>query len=248
MKNFVFTAIGGVLALVIFVLGLLFGEFVNVVKSGSNAANSVNAEQNSTKQLSLNEQIEYSIKAKPDLYKANPSFYADGLSDENKSIINARFAGILSLVKENGLCSGGAYETFTERAQNGQTSLNLRSSLACEFKESELGKYNELISSIEDLIKASPVKLHLAKVNPTFSDAQKAKNKELLKEGLLKKSLENAQFLSKNLGKNCELSSVDLGFSHYANASFDGTRAVVAAPALSEQTLAGNAAANYICK
>lgn len=248
MRNFAFTALGGILALVIFVLGSLFGEFINTIKGSKDAQKTEQIAQN---ELEINEQIEFSIKAKPDLYKANPSFYADELSDEDKSTINARFTGILTLVKENGLCSGGAYETYSEHTQNAEAKTRLSSKLNCSFKENELEKYNELISGIENLLKSSPVKLHLAKINPTFSDEAKLKNNELIKNGLIQKAKENAEVLSQNFAKNCELKNIDFGYLHLVGsntltASSDGAK--IAAPELSEQTISANVGAKYLCK
>lgn len=246
MKNFAFTALGGVLALVIFVLGSLFGEFVNTMKGSKDAKKTEQTLQND---LEVNEQIEFALKTKPDLYKANPSFYADELSDEDKSTINARFTGILALVKENGLCSGGAYETYTEHQNDGVQKLKFASKLNCSFKESELGKYNELISGIENLLQSSPIKLHLTKINPTFSDEAKLKNSEEIKIGLIQKAKENAEILSKNFEKSCQLKNVDFGYSHFVGANALSADALkIAAPQLKEQTISANAAAKYICK
>ena len=249
MKNFAFTALGGVLALIIFVLGSLFGEFVNKIK---NSNNSTKTEQIAASELEITEQIEYAFKAKADLYKSNPTFYTDELDDEDKSTINARFAGILSLVKENGLCTGGAYETYNQQPRNNdnKTIIKLSSRLNCSFKESELEKYNELISGIENLIKSSPIKLHLAKINPTFSEEAKQKNANQIKDGLIKKAKENAQVLSESFAKNCELKNVDFGYSHFvgANMAMSDGAAKIAVPELSEQLLNGNANAKYLCK
>lgn len=256
MKNFIFTAVGGVLALVIFVLGLVFGEFVNKIKNSNNAPKTeqITASKLEITELEITEQIEYALKAKPDLYKANPTFYTDELDDNDKNTINTRFSGILTLVKENGLCSGGAYETYSEQSRNNDngTKTKLSSRLDCAFKEGELEKYNELIAGIENLIESSPIKLHLAKINPTFSDEAKQKNANQIKEGLIKKAKENAQILSKNFAKNCELKNIDFGYSHFVGANMamrDGAiKVAVSAPELSEQLLNGNANAKYICK
>ena len=101
MKNFLFTILGGILALIVFVLGSLFGEFVNVIKGSQSS-------QISSSELVINEQISASIEATPDIYISYPSFYAKNISDDDKSMINAHFSGILTLVKENRLCVGGA--------------------------------------------------------------------------------------------------------------------------------------------
>lgn len=245
MKNFLFTALGGVLALVVFVLGSLFGEFVNTIKGGSNAQN-----------LEINEQIEFSLKSTPDLYKANPSFYATNLSDSDKSIINARFTGILALVKENGLCSGGSYQTHIEPrppmsdAQNEPVKLSLRSQLNCSFRANELDKYNELISGLENLINASPVKLHISAIVPTFSDALSARNDAELKSGLIKEAANTAKSLSEGFGKVCELKDISFNGGGYrvANAMMMDAGAKIAAPEQKEQKLSASASARYICK
>ena len=54
MKNFLFTILGGFLALIVFVLGSLFGEFVNVLKGSQSS-------QSSSSELVINEQISASI-------------------------------------------------------------------------------------------------------------------------------------------------------------------------------------------
>ena len=88
MKNFLFTILGGILALIVFVLGSLFGEFVNVIKGSQSSQSS----QISSSELVINEQISASIEATPDIYISYPSFYAKNIS--NKSVLY----GSLSIV------------------------------------------------------------------------------------------------------------------------------------------------------
>lgn len=238
MKNFAFSALGGVLALIVFALGSVFGEFINVMK---------NNDQSSSK-LEINEQIEYTIISKPDLYVSNPSFYAKNLSDEDKSVINARFSGILTLIKESGICEGGSYNTFNERAQDGTYSLSLASNLSCKFSESELGKYNELIANIENLIKNSPVKLHLSAINPVFSEEASAQNDKALRSGIIKTSNERASELSAELGKSCELKELGFGGHAMYRLAMSADTNQIQAPEQKEQKLRMSANAIYNCK
>lgn len=251
MKNFAFTALGGVLALVIFVLGMVFAEGIKTLQEPINKAKQAqNADQAPAQNLlKINDQITFSLDAKPDLYRSNPTFYAKNLTNEDKSLINARFSGILTLVKESTLCSGGAYQTFNERSNNGEYSLSLRSNLSCEFKEEELEKYNELIANIEQIIATSPVKLHLSKIEPSFSKEASTKIQAELKNGVMKKALELSTSLSSTFGKSCELESISLDsyMPRFAKAAVMLNDAA-SAPELKNEELETNAAVSYICK
>lgn len=249
MKNFAFTALGGVLALVIFVLGMVFAEGMKMLQDPQNQTNQSAEQTPAQNVLKINEHISFGLEAKPDLYRSNPTFYAKNLTNEDKSLINARFSGILMLVKENALCSGGSYQTYNERSNNGEYSLSLRSALSCEFKEEELEKYNELIANIEQIIATSPVKLHLSAIEPTFSKEASAKIQAELKNGVMKKALELSTSLSSTFGKNCELESISLDsymprFAKVAVMLNDSA----SAPELRKEELETNAAVSYICK
>lgn len=243
MKNFLFTILGGVLAIVVFVLGSLFGEFINVLKGSQSS-------QIASSELVINEQISASIEATPDIYISYPSFYAKNISDDDKSVINAHFSGILSLVKENGLCSGGAYQTYNEVNKEGVNTLSLSSQLACKFSASELEKYNKLIADIENIIKASVVKLHLSAINPAFSPETEAKNQSELKSALSAVATNTAQNLSSDFNKTCILSELSFGGAGYYHASLanDGAVAKISAPELKNKSLKASAGTRYICK
>lgn len=243
MKNFLFTILGGVLAIVLFVLGSLFGEFINVLKGEQNTKIS-----NST--LVINEQISASVEAVPDLYISRPSFYAKNISDDDKSVINASFSGIMTLVKENGLCSGGAYQSYNEMDKDGTSTLSLSSELFCEFKASELDKYNKLIADIENLIKASVIKLHLSAINPAFSAETEEKNQSELKTALSTVATSTSEKLSNDFGKNCVLNELSFNGAGYYHASLanDGAIAKISAPELKAKSLKASANATYICK
>lgn len=241
MKNFLFTILGGVLALIVFVLGSLFGEFVNVLKGSQSSQSTA---------LAINEQITASIEATPDIYISYPSFYAKNISDDDKSMINAHFSGILSLVKENGLCSGGAYQTYNEMSKDGQNTLSLSSELDCRFRADELEKYNKLISDIENLIKAGVVKLHLSAINPAFSTEANAKNQSELKSALSAATASAAESLSANFNKTCVLNELSFNGAGYFHASLanDGAVAKIAAPELKSKSLSASANAKYLCR
>lgn len=241
MKNFLFTILGGVLAIVVFVLGSLFGEFINVLKGSQSPQNS---------ELVINEQIEASIDATPDLYISHPRFYAKDINDDDKSTINARFSGILTLVKENGLCSGGAYQTYNEMDKNGENMLSLTSELACKFGASELEKYNKLIADIENLIKGSVVKLHLSAINPAFSAEAEAKNQSELQSALSKAAASTSEKLSSDFGKTCLLSELNFAGAGYYHAGLanDAAMLKIAAPELKTKSLKASANAKYICR
>lgn len=240
MKNFLFTILGGILALIVFVLGSLFGEFVNVLKSS----------QSSSSELVINEQISASTQATPDIYISYPSFYAKNISDDDKSMINAHFSGILTLVKENGLCVGGAYQTYNEMNKEGVNTLSLSSQLACKFSANKLEKYNKLIADIENLIKSSVVKLHLSAINPAFSAEAEAKNQSELKSALIVAATNAAQNLSSDFNKTCTLSELNFGGADYYHARLanDGAAAKISAPELKSKSLKASADAKYICK
>lgn len=243
MKNFLFTILGGFLALIVFVLGSLFGEFVNVLKGSQSS-------QSSSSELVINEQISASIEATPDIYISYPSFYAKNISDDDKSMINAHFSGILTLVKENGLCTGGAYQTYNEMNKDGLNSLSLSSELACKFSANKLEQYNKLIADIENLIKSSVVKLHLTAINPAFSPEAEAKNQSELKSALSAAATNAAQNLSSDFNKTCVLNELNFNGASYYRASLaeGGAAAKISAPELKSKSLKANADAKYICK
>ena len=246
MKNFLFTILGGFLALIVFVLGSLFGEFVNVIKGSQSSQSS----QISSSELVINEQISASIEATPDIYISYPSFYAKNISDDDKSMINAHFSGILTLVKENGLCTGGAYQTYNEMNKDGLNSLSLSSELACKFSANKLEQYNKLIADIENLIKSSVVKLHLTAINPAFSPEAEAKNQSELKSALSAAATNAAQNLNSDFNKTCTLSELNFGGAGYYHARLanDDAAAKISAPELKSKSLKASADAKYICK
>lgn len=206
MKGFLVSLGTGFAVLLVFVLGALFDQFIKLTK-------------NSDDDLNINQYVQVSISAKPDIYRSNPSFYATDLSEYDKPAINTAFSAILALVKTNDICTGGSYYTSLAGNQNSQKQeLRLNSKLRCEFNAGKMDAYNELINGINDIIKQSPVKMHVSAIIPSFSDTAKEQNEAKLKELIFEKINQNESSLSTQFSKRCVVKNISL--NDVTNAEF----------------------------
>ena len=247
MKGFLISLGSGFAVLLIFVLGALFDQFINLAKSSGG-------------EIAINEYVQASISSKPDLYSSNPSFYATNLSDEDKGAVNTAFAAILELVKASEHCSGGSYQTTMTGGDNPR--LRLSSRLKCEFDANKLQAYNKLINSIDEVIKNSPVKMHLSAIIPSFSDEKKEQNEASLKKLIFEKIAVLENGLSERFSKHCMVKNV--AFDGANSAEFEGfnmpranammlsasndSSASITAPQLSDIKVQMGANVSFVCK
>lgn len=242
MKGFLVSLGTGFAVLIVFVLGALFDQFIKITK-------------NSDDELNLNQYIQVSINATPDLYRSNPSFYANDLSEYDKPAVNAVFSAILALVKTSEICSGGSYQTTMSGGEKNE--LRLHSRLKCEFSADKTNAYNELINGIDDIIKQSPVKMHLSAIMPTFSDKAQEQNEAKLKELVFEKIINTQNSLSARFSKRCVAKNI--GFNGVMNGGIESLNmprialaskdsANITAPELSQTKIQMGANIDFACK
>lgn len=242
MKGFLVSLGTGFAVLVVFVLGALFDQFIKITK-------------NNDDELNINQYIQVSINATPDLYRSNPSFYANDLSEYDKPAVNTAFSAILALVKTSEICSGGSYQTTMSGGEKNELRLNSR--LKCEFSADKMSAYNELINGIDDIIKQSPVKMHLSAIMPTFSDKAQEQNEAKLKELIFEKIINIQNSLSTRFSKRCVAKNIgfngiinggieSLNMPRFALASKDSAN--ITAPELSQTKVQMGTNVDFTCK
>ncbi|EAI3821862.1 hypothetical protein YN80_03715 [Campylobacter coli] len=242
----------GFLCLVLFVAGVIFNvEFLN---------------QNKTAQtLNFSRNIETSMQAKPDIFRANINFWANEnlstqilLSNEDKIQISNTFNQILERSKKENFCSGGSFSlepnfSYKDGVQTPK-GQRLHANLECEFKADKLEDFNKLLNDLNSIVaKSEFIGISTPALEPKFSKQTLKDNKEKLYSDLLKKAYSYEKIYSLDLNKTCMLKNLNIEsipnfYPRALNSMKSADNIELSLPIIKDEEQSISGTALFICK